>query len=215
MSKLNFGIECRAEAPFFKNGYVLFCRETKRAAYLDPGDEVERMLEWIDDEGLTLECVLNTHGHLDHISGIRTLKGLYSVPVYLHRHDEELYDSLVQQGNWFGLQFEAPPKIDGYLEDGQIVKVGNLEIKVVHTPGHSPGSVCLVVGDHVFCGDLIFAGSVGRVDLPGGSGPILMESIETRILTLPDETVLLPGHGNATSVGAERYGNPFLRNIRR
>lgn len=203
-------IEQRAVAPMMKNGYVLACSETKRAVYIDPGDEANDLLGFAAAEGLTLVSILNTHGHMDHICGNRIVKEACDIPIYLHRDDEFLYSALRKQGQWFGFEYEAAPPVDRYLEDEQRIQVGNLEVRVHHTPGHSPGSVSLEVGDHIFCGDLIFAGSVGRTDLPGGAPRLLLRMIREKILPLGEDKVLHPGHGPSTTIGRERLTNPFL-----
>jgi len=203
-------IECRAAAPFMKNGYILACPETRQALYVDPGDEAEQLLLWLAENRLELAAIANTHGHLDHISGISIVKQALEVPIYLHPEDEMLYNLLSQQAGWFGLNYPSAPKVDHYYRDGDELRVGNLVVQVLHTPGHSPGSVCLAVGNHVFCGDLIFAGSVGRTDLPGGSHPTLIGSINEKLLPLGDEKILHCGHGPDTTIGAERRTNPFL-----
>jgi hydroxyacylglutathione hydrolase len=203
-------IEQRAVAPMMKNGYVLACRETRKAVYIDPGDEADEMLDFLRESELSLVSILNTHGHMDHICGNRTVKQACDVPIYLHRDDQFLYSALRKQGKWFGFEYEPAPPVDCYFEDEQTLPVGNLEVRVLHTPGHSPGSVSLQVEEHVFCGDLIFAGSVGRTDLPGGAPRLLLRMIRERILPLGENKVLHPGHGPSTTVGRERLTNPFL-----
>jgi hydroxyacylglutathione hydrolase len=210
MSSSSPWIEQRAVAPMMKNGYVVACRETRRAAYIDPGDEASELLGFVKTEGLSLISILNTHGHMDHICGNRTVKQICDVPIYLHRDDEFLYSALRKQGQWFGLDYEPAPSVDRYLEDEQTLRIGNLELRVHHTPGHSPGSVSLEVDDHIFCGDLIFAGSVGRTDLPGGAPRLLLRMIREKILPLGEDKVLHPGHGPSTTIGRERLTNPFL-----
>lgn len=212
MSSTEFIIEQKAVEPFMKNGYVLGCPSTGRAAYIDPGDEAEQCLAWIDAEGLELVSILSTHGHMDHICGVGTVKEKWDVPVYLHPEDRFLYDALPEQGQWFGFSYTPAPIPDRQLEAGQKIPVGDLTLRVHHTPGHSPGSVCFETHGQIFCGDLIFAGSIGRTDLPGGSQAVLLESIRTQILPRGDEKVLHPGHGPATTIGRERLTNPFLAN---
>ncbi len=203
-------IEQRAVAPMMKNGYLLTCPITSAAAYIDPGDEVEEMLALIAERSLTLEQILITHGHMDHICGIGRVKETWDAPIFLHPEDEPLYSALKKQGEWFGFSYEAAPRVDRYLEEGQVLKVGQLEVLVHHTPGHSPGSVTFDVGQHLFCGDLIFAGSVGRTDLPGGAPQLLLKTIREKVLPLGEDKVLHPGHGPATTIGRERLTNPFL-----
>ncbi len=210
MQDAGFILEQKAVEPFMKNGYVLGCPSTGQAAYIDPGDEVTQLLEWIDTQGLELVSILNTHGHMDHICGVGSVKERWDVPICLHPDDKFLYDALSEQGEWFGVSYSQAPRLDCYLEAGQEIRVGDLILKVHHTPGHSPGSVCFETAGRIFCGDLIFASSVGRTDLPGGSQSVLLESIRNRILPLGDEMVLHPGHGPATTVGQERLSNPFL-----
>ena len=172
------------------------------AVRLLPGDVIELMLsehqEYTQSEyKLTIE-------------GLKKKMGM-DVPIYLHPEDEFLYNSLPKQGAWFGMEYSPAPPLENYLQPDEELLVGDLTIKVHHTPGHSPGSVTLEVGEHLFCGDLIFAGSVGRTDLPGGSWEEMMESIRSKILTLPDDTLVLPGHGPHTTVAQERSTNPFIR----
>jgi len=194
-----------------KNGYIVACPETRHAIYIDPGDEAPQLLEWLAQKELELKAVFNTHGHLDHVCGNRTVKERYDVPIFLHQEDEFIYEALSDQAAWFGLNYPPGPPVDRYFTDRERLPVGNLHFCVHHTPGHSPGSVTLEVEDLLFCGDLIFAGAVGRTDLPGGSHPQLIQSIRERILPLGDGKQLLPGHGAATTVGVEAETNPFLK----
>lgn len=203
-------IESMAVEPFFKNGYLLGCPETRQCVYIDPGDEVVRLLKRLDALKLTLTAVVNTHAHMDHICGISRLKETWDVPVYLHADDLPLYRNLPAQGGWFGLRYDPAPPADRRLVAGTPLQVGALRIDVIHTPGHSPGHVVLVTGGHVFCGDTVFAGSIGRTDLPGGSLEVLMSSIREKILPLGDDKILHPGHGPETTIGQERKTNPFL-----
>ena len=192
-----------------KNGYVLNCRNEKSAVYIDPGDEVLQVIDYIKQKELVLEAVIATHAHMDHICGIGTLKREFDVPVYLHRDDEFIYNGLTEQSRFFGMNYAPAPPVDVYMEDGNVLCFGSLELEVFHTPGHSPGEVCLKSGEHMFTGDLIFAGSVGRTDLPGGDMDVLMNSIRRVIVPLPGETSLWPGHGPGTTVSRELTGNPF------
>jgi hydroxyacylglutathione hydrolase len=200
----------RAVDPFMKNGYLVVCRQTKEAVYIDPGDEVPKLLESAGKNGARVSAIANTHAHLDHISGVRAVKEKFDVPIYLHPADEELYNRLSQQAAWFGLNYLPAPPVDRFYNDGDLLRVGALEFQVHHTPGHSPGSVCLELGNHVFCGDLIFLDSIGRTDLPGGSYDTLIRSIREKLLPLGDDKILHCGHGPDTTIGRERRENPFL-----
>jgi len=209
MSK-NVLIFTEAVEPFHKNGFLVACPETLQAVYIDPGDEVPELAPRLESEGLNLVAVLNTHAHLDHICGIARLLSEKKVPIYLHPDDLELYRQLPQQAQWFGLRCDPAPPVDNLLEPGQELSFGTLLFQVYHTPGHAPGHVIFELEDEIFCGDTIFAGSIGRTDLPGGSLALLMQSIRETILPLGDHKVLYPGHGPATNIGQERKTNPFL-----
>lgn len=195
---------------FAQNGYLVSCVASRKAILVDPGGGVEEMLATARQEGLDVELIVLTHAHLDHVDGVARAKRETGAPVLLHPADEPLYHAAPAQAGWFGVHVEPPPPIDRYLEDGGIVRFGGCELRVRHTPGHSPGHVILVGDGVALVGDVVFAGSIGRTDLPGGDFQQLMQSIRTHVLTLPDETVLYCGHGPETTVGHERVANPFL-----
>ena len=199
--------------PFQANAYLAICEETGRCALVDPGAEAERLLAAAANEGTQIDSILLTHAHIDHIGGVAVVKRETDVPVYLHAADAELYRAAPLQAQGFGLQLEQPPEPDRMLEDGQLLEVGKGKLEVRHTPGHSPGHVCLVGDGFALVGDCVFAGSIGRTDLPGGDYQTLMDSINERLLTLPDDTVLYTGHGPQTTVGWERQANPFLTGV--
>lgn len=180
---------------------------------IDPGDEGERIASVIREAGGDVAAILLTHAHLDHIGGVAHLVREFGAPVYLHPDDRPMYDLVVEIGLKYGLQIEEPPPPDLPFVDGESVVFDDLEFEVRLTPGHSPGSVTLIGGPGAFVGDAVFAGSIGRTDLPGGDTETLLEAIVTRILTLPPKTVLLPGHGPETSVAAESATNPFLARL--
>jgi glyoxylase-like metal-dependent hydrolase (beta-lactamase superfamily II) len=203
-------IEIEAMPPFYKNGYLITNESLSECIYLDPGDEVDLILELIRTRGIDLIAVVNTHAHIDHICGISSVHQVWDVPIYLHPKDLLLYESLPEQGRMFGLEYDSAPPVDEELKDDQELILAGLSIRVHFTPGHSPGHVCLEIGQHLFCGDTIFQGSIGRTDLPGGSHETLMRSIRDRILPLGDSKILYPGHGPKTTIGHERMTNPFL-----
>lgn len=199
--------------PLQANAYIAICEDTLKCALVDPGEEAELLLAAVAEENATVESILLTHAHLDHIGGVAEAKRETGVPVYLHPADLNLYNAAPLQAHSFGLEMETPPAPDRELEDGQTIKVGSSELEVRHTPGHSPGHVCLIGNGFALVGDCVFAGSIGRSDLPGGDGRTLIESINERIMTLSDDTVLYSGHGPATTVGQERTTNPFLTGV--
>ena len=207
-------IEQSAIEPFLKNGYIVACPETRQGIYIDPGQEATRLIPWIEKNDIQLTAIVNTHAHLDHICGINDVKTRWDIPIYLHPEDQFLYSGLEEQARRFGFHCPAAPAVDCPLEEGKDLLVGQLCFRVHHTPGHSPGGVCLEVLQNVFCGDTLFAGSVGRTDLPGGSYDTLIKSIEEKIFPLGDEKTLYPGHGPQTTVRRERESNPFLDSLR-
>lgn len=199
--------------PLQANAYLVICEGTHKCALVDPGAEADRLLAVAAAEEACIEAIVLTHAHLDHVGGVAAVKRKTGVPVYLHPADLTLYQAAPVQARSFGLEIEAPPEPDGDLEDGQVIEIGTGRLEVRHTPGHSPGHVCLVGDGFALVGDCVFAGSIGRTDLPGGDYRTLIESISTRLLTLPEETVLYTGHGPATTVGRERRTNPFLAGV--
>ena len=214
-------IESRAVAPFFKNGYILGCERTGEAVVIDPGDEVDALIELLKQHSLSARYILLTHAHLDHITGVASAKRALDVPVWLHRDDNFLYEGVVQQGMMFGLRVEAQPRVDHFYEEGQTLNFGQYTVSVHHTPGHCPGGVCLAVnGDTtstgpstpgiLVVGDTLFAGSIGRTDLPGGNTATLLKSIRDVLFRFPDDTPVYSGHGEVTTVGREKRTNPFL-----
>ncbi len=209
-------LETRAVPPFMKNGFVIGCEETREGVVIDPGDDVDLLLEAVERHGLAIRYVLLTHAHLDHITGVRRAKEVLGVPVVLHREDNFLYEAVVQQGQMFGFEIEAQPPVDRFYEGPGPWTFGRYAAWVYHTPGHCPGGVCLAVGRDdaaervLFVGDTLFAGGIGRTDLPGGSLPTLLRSIREVLFSFPDETVVYSGHGEPTTIGREKRTNPFL-----
>ena len=215
-------LESRAVPPFEKNGFVLGCEQTHEAVLIDPGDEVEALLDFVRAQRLEVRHILLTHGHVDHVSGVARAKRELTVPVYLHRGDLALYENAVAFGEFFGLRIQAPPPIDFFYDDAgnESLVFGKFEVHVHHTPGHCPGGVCLQigpadqVGKQLFVGDTLFAGSIGRTDLPGGDYATLMRSIRHVLFAFGDDAEVYPGHGPTTTIGRERATNPFLRDER-
>jgi len=202
--------------PFFKNGYVVSCEETREAVLIDPGDEVDELLEAIRRDHLTVTAILLTHAHLDHITGVGRAKVALGVLVWLHRDDLFLYEAAAEQGQMFGLEVDPPPTVDSFYTPGAGIRFGRYVVDVLHTPGHCPGGVCLAIGREgsdareLFVGDTLFAGSIGRTDLPGGNLEVLLSSIRNVLFRFPDRTAVHSGHGPDTTIGVERRTNPFL-----
>ena len=219
-------IETVTVTAFQQHTRILGCEKTRRALCIDPGDDSEEIVRAIDKHGLELEVIAVTHAHLDHVGGVTALKRLRpNARIMMHRADEFIYEALPEQPAWIGIPrsqwsamhmaFEPPPKVDEYFEDGGMLRVGELEFQVLHCPGHTPGHVVLFAPGEgkVFVGDVLFAGSVGRTDLPGGSTEELMASIHEKLLPLGDEVEVFSGHGPVTTIGEERMSNPFLTGV--
>lgn len=192
--------------------YVLGCHQSKEAVIIDGGGNARGLMEAIDEKGWELTAIWQTHAHVDHVAGLNDLRELSDAPILLHRDEQPIYDAAVQQGMMFGFNIEPLPTVDKYVEDGEIINVGEVEAKVMLLPGHSPGHVAFYVEEEglFFGGDVVFQGSVGRVDLPGCDPQAMKRSLET-VKQLPEETMILPGHGPTTTVEREKKSNPFLR----
>ena len=198
---------------FAENCYLVADPGTGDAAIVDPGEEVALFRARLAHERWTLRAIWLTHAHLDHVAGVGAMRD-GGVPVYLHPADRALYDGLSAQAALFGLDAEAPSPPDRELADGGSVRVGSCTFRVVHTPGHTPGGVSLVGHGMAFVGDTLFAGSIGRTDLPGGDLKALLASVHEKLFALPDATVVHSGHGPATTIGAEKKDNPFVKLVR-
>lgn len=195
---------------FAENCYLVIDDERQELAIVDPGEEAGLILHKVRASGATPVAIWLTHAHLDHVMGVRRVKTETGAPIYLHPADRPLYDAVVAQAAAFGVLAEPQPPPDAAWVHGDVARVGNLAFAVRHTPGHSPGSVTFIGNGVAIGGDVLFAGSIGRTDLPGGDFDTLIASIERELLSLPDDTIVHSGHGPDTTVGRERRTNPFL-----
>ncbi|MGB9335431.1 MAG: MBL fold metallo-hydrolase [Candidatus Acidiferrales bacterium] len=220
------------------NCSILGDPETREAIVVDPGDEVERIVEILNRHKLKVLAIVSTHTHIDHVGGLAALHRITGAPVFMHESDLDLYRKLDMQAKWLRVPTPEVTDVDQFLREGDAVRWGGYEARVMHTPGHTPGSLCLYIPERelatprdaagragssraaagnggedsrLIAGDTLFAGSIGRTDLWGGSFPEIMKSLHTKLMALPDETLVLPGHGEATTIGEERQNNPFLR----
>jgi glyoxylase-like metal-dependent hydrolase (beta-lactamase superfamily II) len=199
-------------SPFMTNCYLLVCTATREAAIVDPGGDPELIEMMIGEAGNPkISMIVNTHAHVDHASAVHDMQQTHGAPFHLHPDDGFLLEHIENTARGYGMEGVVRPRLDHELADGQKIALGDLTLEIIHTPGHSPGGVCIAVEGQLICGDTLFAGSIGRTDLPGGSYEVLLTSIHTRLLgALPDDTVIHPGHGPASSLGRERVSNPFL-----
>lgn len=186
-------------------------RDGGEALVIDPGEATQEVLDAID--GYTVKTLVNTHAHIDHVGGNAKIIEVTGAELVCHRDCSEMLQNVSTQGQMFGMQVENSPAPDRFLEEGDSVTVGSVELKVVYVPGHAPGHIALVGDGFVIVGDVLFAGSIGRTDLPGGDYDVLMASIKNHLLTLPDETVVYSGHGPSTTIGTERSTNPFILSL--
>lgn len=197
---------------FRANCYIIGSRQTGEAICFDPGDEVDEITALAREMRVKITKIVCSHGHLDHIMAVRALKEETGAPFLLHQSDLEIARRLPESALRLLSRNELPPPDpDAFMSEGDDVEIPGLSMKVLHTPGHTPGSICLYGGGMLFSGDTLFQGSVGRTDMPGGSMPQLMDSIVSKLLQLPDDTIVRPGHMDQTTLGAERRGNPFVR----
>lgn len=201
--------------PFQENAYLLW-DETGSCVLVDMGsytvDEKKEVLFFIENNQLEPVMIINTHCHVDHLLGNSFFKNKLKVPVAAHADDEFLIKTAVEHGSVFGFEVEEPPPVDSYLEEGRAITFGSSSLEVFHVPGHSPGSVALYSSEDAFVitGDVLFSGGIGRTDLPGGDYDTLIRSIKEKLMVLPDEVTVYPGHGPETTIGGERHSNPFL-----
>jgi len=191
------------------NCYILQCDAT--AIIIDPGDEPERIVRFLNGMKVKPSQIIATHTHFDHVLGVDSLRTKLSIPFLIHHDDLDMLESMQSRVRQFmGFEVPPPPKVDGYLKDGESLKLGDESIRVLHTPGHSPGSISLSGDGYVLTGDALFSQSIGRTDLPGGDLDTLVRSIREQLFKLDDETIVYPGHGPETTIGDEKLANPFV-----
>lgn len=202
-----------AVGPLQCNCSVVGDEDSHEAMVIDPGDQVDEILQILEDEQLTLKQIVVTHAHIDHIGGAMKLKAATGAPILLNQNDTALLKMLDVQAAWIGMKSPGPVQVDDSVSDAAVLNIGNLKANVIHTPGHTEGSICLYFPDEqtLLAGDTLFAGSIGRTDLPGGSYEKIMRSLHNQVLALPDDTQVVPGHGPLTTIGDERACNPFLQ----
>jgi len=207
--------EVLAVGPLQCNCSILGDEVSREAIVVDPGDELPRILHLLAKHQLTVKQIVVTHAHIDHIAGAHRLREITGAPILYNQRDLPLVAMMDQQAAWIGCATPTVSGPDESLEDGDVVGIANLAAEVIHTPGHTEGSLCLYVPEHhlLLAGDTLFAGSIGRTDLPGGSTGKLLASIRDRLLPLPDGTLVIPGHGESTTIGVERRSNPFLQSL--
>lgn len=196
--------------PLQVNCFIVSCNKTKEAIVIDPGEEGSRILQLIEQEGLIVSKVVNTHGHFDHIGANQEVIDKTGAELMIHKDDLPILQNARTHAEVYGLSVSPSPEPDKLLDQGDSFNVGELEFKVFHTPGHSPGGICLLSKGHLFVGDVLFSGSIGRTDLSGGDFDALVEGVREKLFNLPDETVVHPGHGPDTTIGRERQLNPFV-----
>lgn len=199
--------------PLQTNCYILACEVTKKTAVIDPSWDGRLIADAIAKRGWEVSHILLTHSHFDHVGGLAELKEATTAPIYSHPDAVPMLRLAATSAATFGIRLPAPPEADEMLAEGQILQVGDLQLHVLYTPGHAPGHVCFYLPVHrvVFDGDVLFQGSIGRTDLPGGDYDTLMQNIREKLLVMPDETQVLSGHGDVTTIGMERHTNPFLQ----
>lgn len=196
--------------PIQANCFIAGCEETHEAVVIDPGDEADRILLLLADLKMKVKYILNTHCHFDHVGGNKRMKEVTGADILIHSQDAPMLTRMGGTASGFGLQIEESPPADRELAEGDTVSFGNIEMKVIHTPGHTPGGVSFYAGNAVFVGDTLFAGSIGRTDFPGGNYDTLIASVREKLFVLGDDVIVYCGHGPQTTIGREKRFNPFF-----
>lgn len=196
--------------PFMVNTFLALTDDEQRGFILDPGNDVQPLIDEINKRQIKIEAIVATHGHIDHIAGVNLVKKSFDVPFYINNAERELAEAVSMQAQMFGVPDPGKITVEQNLPESGHIEIAGIELELFHTPGHSPGSISLLAGDVVFSGDALFQMSIGRTDLPGGDFNTLIQSIRTHLFSLPDETKVLPGHGPETAIGMEKKVNPFL-----
>lgn len=204
--------ETIAVGPLSVNCYIVGCEQSREGIVVDPGGDVDQIAALVQKHGLKIRTVINTHGHFDHLGGNRQALSVFGARLLIHQADAYMLGTSAEVARAYGLQGENSPEADDYLVDGMEVSFGNCRLKVLHTPGHTQGGCCLYFENErkVITGDTLFADSIGRTDLPGGAHEQLLESVRTKLFTLPDDVVAYPGHGPETTIGHEKNCNPYF-----
>jgi len=201
--------------PLAANCFIIGCENTREAVVIDPGGDVKEILWTLVDEKLKVKYIINTHGHFDHTGGNYELKKATGAPIVIHRLDASMLNNISQSANRWGFNMPNSPSADIFVDEGDLISFGNYGLNVLHTPGHTPGSISLYGNSAVFVGDTLFAGSIGRTDFPGGDYQALINAVITKIFPLGDDVKVYPGHGPSTTVGQERRTNPFFQSVQR
>ncbi|MDA8236162.1 MAG: MBL fold metallo-hydrolase [Clostridia bacterium] len=202
--------KCLPVGPIAANCYIIGCDQTKEAAVIDPGEDAKVILSQLNKEGLKLKYIINTHGHIDHIGANDEVKDTTGAQIIIHELDAEMLTNPRKNLSNFVGALNSFKAADKTVKDGDVIQVGNLELEVIHTPGHTIGGICLRHGNLVWTGDTLFQGSIGRSDFPGGNHDTLINSIKKKLTVLPDDTQVFPGHGPSSNIGEEKRSNPFL-----
>jgi len=211
MNNPNLDIKKIVVGPLASNCYIIWDKKSNEGAVIDPGYDAEKIIKIIDEYKIKVKSILLTHGHFDHIGGLAKLKFNTKADIFAHKDDLFFIQHGKESANRWGFNIDQPPKPDVFLKDGDIIKIGNIKLNVIHTPGHSPGGLCYLYDGIIFVGDTLFQGSIGRTDFKDGSIVDLTNSIRNRLYSLPDDTKVYTGHGPETTIGFEKKYNAFVK----